>query len=76
MPASRQDYWEAKFKTNMVRDVAVSGSLRRAGWRVATIWECALKKPAQVAAATDRLAAWLRGDERELEIGETDLEQT
>ncbi|SEO14992.1 very short patch repair endonuclease [Palleronia pelagia] len=58
-PATRSEFWQAKFAANVARDSAVRGALLDEGWRVATIWECALRKPEQVSVATDLLAEWL-----------------
>src|SRR5215469_11402594 len=43
VPASRTDFWEAKFSANRKRDIRVGQALVAAGWRVMTVWECALK---------------------------------
>ncbi len=59
MPSTRSEFWQAKFAANVARDSAVRGALLDEGWRVATIWECALRKPEQVCVATDRLSEWL-----------------
>lgn len=72
-PATRTDFWQAKFEANVARDSAVRGALLAAGWRVATIWECALRKPEQVTLATDRLSAWLRTEADALELGEHEV---
>lgn len=37
--------WNAKFQRNRARDAANREALRRAGWRVAWVWECALTGP-------------------------------
>ena len=60
-PATRPEFWQRKFAENVARDKRNEQELRAAGWRVATVWECALKKEpaAQVAG---RLESWLRGD--------------
>ena len=71
-PSTRAEFWQAKFEANVARDSAVREALLEAGWRVATIWECALKKPEQVSASTEILAAWLMSGERWIEIGEYD----
>lgn len=44
------------------------------GWRVATIWECALRKPHMVNKAAGLVGNWLLSEEVCLEIGATDLE--
>jgi DNA mismatch endonuclease (patch repair protein) len=39
-PKSNVDFWSAKFRKNMERDVRVKGELERMGWDVLVIWEC------------------------------------
>lgn len=68
-PATRQEFWQAKFTTNVARDAAVRTKLLNDGWRVATVWECALRKPDQLNASIDSLSAWLRSEEDQIEIG-------
>lgn len=43
-PASHRKYWDAKVSRNKSRDQLVSRELRRLGWRVIRIWECALAR--------------------------------
>lgn len=40
MPASRIDYWQAKFARNVIRDRSNLRKLRRLGWSVLVVWEC------------------------------------
>lgn len=68
-PSTRQEFWHAKFTASVARDAAVRGKLLKDGWRVATVWECALRKPVQIVASIDRLSAWLRSEEDQIEIG-------
>lgn len=68
-PSTREEFWQAKFTANVARDAAVRGKLLKAGWRVATVWECGLRKPDQVAASINLLAAWLVSDADQIEIG-------
>lgn len=42
-PNTRTDFWEAKIQSNSARDAAAEAALRDAGWRVLTVWECALR---------------------------------
>lgn len=69
-PSTRPEFWQAKFDTNVARDSAVRTTLLESGWRVATVWECALRKPDQVAASVEFLSGWLGSDEGQIEIGE------
>ena len=43
-PKSNRAFWKNKFARNLARDKLVNRTLRREGWRVIRIWECALKK--------------------------------
>tara|TARA_R100000365_G_C2748176_1_gene79087 strand:+ start:9342 stop:9773 length:432 start_codon:yes stop_codon:yes gene_type:complete len=70
-PASRPEFWQAKFAANIARDRKVREALVEAGWRVATVWECALRKPNHVADAAALIASWLRTDNALLEIPES-----
>lgn len=72
-PATRAAFWQAKFDANTARDGAVRNALLAADWRVATIWECALRKLEQVTFATDRLSAWLHTEVDTLELGEREV---
>lgn len=40
MPATRCDFWRAKFEGNLRRDAEQVRVLRRLGWRVMIIWQC------------------------------------
>jgi DNA mismatch endonuclease (patch repair protein) len=42
MPKTNRAFWKAKLKENMRRDLRNAARVRRAGWRVLTIWECSL----------------------------------
>ncbi len=70
IPSTRTEFWQAKISGNVARDVRAMTRLRETGWRVGTVWECALKGreklPVDDVAAT--LAVWLRGETPELEI--------
>lgn len=40
MPATRVDYWNAKFARNVARDRRNQRALRQLGWSVLVVWEC------------------------------------
>jgi len=46
--------------------------LAAGGWRVATIWECALRKPQSVERTAAAIEKWLLSESYWLEIGETE----
>lgn len=56
-PKTNADYWRAKIARNRARDETAETTLRAAGWRVLTIWECEMKDEA---ALTERLEDFLR----------------
>lgn len=43
LPATRQDFWQAKMAANVARDHKAIDVLRADGWRILVIWECALR---------------------------------
>lgn len=68
-PSTRPEFWQSKFDANVARDSAVRAVLLECGWRVATIWECALRRSEQVEATVFFLIEWLGGGSASLEIG-------
>ena len=67
-PSTRTDFWKSKFEANVKRDKFVRQELLQNGWRVATVWECALRKPDQMQVSVERLTLWLASTENEIEI--------
>lgn len=77
-PKTRPEFWCEKIERNRAVDEAALLALREAGWRVATVWECALKgrlrlSPDQVLLELER---WLlsSGPIRELRGGPAEPE--
>ncbi|MBN8726245.1 MAG: DNA mismatch endonuclease Vsr [Xanthomonadales bacterium] len=68
VPSTRPEFWQMKFDANRRRDREVLELLQRDGWRVATVWECALRRPEQVSSTTDELATWIRSESPEIEL--------
>lgn len=75
-PSTRPEFWQAKFDANVIRDAAIRDQLIEAGWRVATVWECSLRKTDQLVATVGRLRTWLLSDNGQLEIGEKDIKHS
>ena len=63
VPKTRRDFWTAKFAVNRKRDARNVSLLTDLGWRVLTVWECALvgknAEPAEDIA--DAACVWLNG---------------
>lgn len=43
-PTTRRVFWLKKFAENLARDRRVNRELRKLGWRVIRVWECALRR--------------------------------
>lgn len=69
-PATREDFWRAKIGKNRDNDSNVRKALLEQGWRVATVWECALKGRAKLFAnvAEEMLIEWLKSGDVTIEI--------
>jgi DNA mismatch endonuclease (patch repair protein) len=39
-PKSNIEFWQRKFKNNVVRDERATVELQNLGWKVAVVWEC------------------------------------
>lgn len=73
-PSTRPDFWQGKFAANIARDGALLEILLDRGWRVATVWECALRKPDTAQVTVGRVSRWLLSDSRRLEVGEREAQ--
>ena len=67
---TRSEFWRQKINSNIARDRRHLLALADGGWRVATIWECALKgrMSIPVEAMAERCAVWLKSDKAELRV--------
>ena len=70
VPKTRVDYWQAKIAGNKARDLANTGALLAAGWRVMTVWECSMRRETSLpeGEVVSRIAGWLGSDAREAEV--------
>lgn len=61
-PGTRQDFWREKIARNVENDAKTMEALRQAGWRVAVVWECALKGRTKLneGEAIHCLSTWIR----------------
>lgn len=66
VPATRTEFWTEKLTANRARDRVKEAELRAAGWRIAVVWECALKSDRD--AALKRLVAFIRSGRNAVEI--------
>ncbi len=72
LPASRTKFWEEKIFKNEKNDKKAKDLLFSSGWRICTIWECAVRRSKKnPVALMDILTNWLYGSEQLLEIDES-----
>lgn len=66
LPKTRTEFWQNKIEENRKRDKKVLDELLNLGWRVAIIWECALKGKNKLDfnALVDKLSGWIQSDNR------------
>ena len=69
-PVTRATFWREKLESNARRDFSNRRKLLDAGWRVALVWECALKDEPRRSRSLSELRSWIRSDSAELELGE------
>lgn len=69
LPRTRTEFWTTKIGRNQSNDLSMKKALIAQHWKVAIVWECALKgREKDVRKVANRLADWLKGEEMELEI--------
>ncbi|MER9841766.1 very short patch repair endonuclease [Mesorhizobium australicum] len=67
MPATRVEFWTAKFAQNQRRDIDQRDLLLQSGWRVATVWGCELKA-VDISEAIDAIVRWLLSCDIEMQF--------
>jgi len=69
-PKTREVFWRQKIEKNIERDRRQRETLAEAGWRIGTVWECALKGKTRLPfeSVVDQCAIWLRSDIKSLEV--------
>lgn len=70
LPATRKEFWSEKIEKNRARDAGAVVALRSDGWRILTVWECALRGPSRrdVSAVAAEARAFIEGDEAFAEL--------
>ena len=66
IPKTRTAFWTEKLARNAQRDAVAVDALLNMGWRVAVVWECALR--ADSASAMASLQSFIRSDRTYIEI--------
>lgn len=67
-PQTRKKFWFKKIHRNKANDERTLDALSKGGWRVAIIWECALKGRQRLDEKDifDRCARWLNSNRRQM----------
>jgi DNA mismatch endonuclease, patch repair protein len=69
-PQSNITFWKNKLEKNRTGDDLAEKRLRESGWRVAIVWECALKSrgPSTIEAVAEKLTNWLVSSQSKLVV--------
>lgn len=66
-PATNPEFWAEKIAQNRARDIRTNDALKASGWRVITVWECAMRlRPLDE--ITDLVSGWLLSNEDAADI--------
>ncbi|WP_339913462.1 very short patch repair endonuclease [uncultured Brevundimonas sp.] len=69
-PQTRPEFWREKIGRNREVDQRATGLLEANGWRVAIVWECALKGREEIGldVVSGRLSEWLMSNVARLDM--------
>lgn len=62
LPATKTDFWKTKLYGNKDRDLRQIEQLEGMGWRVLTVWECAIKSKTRIPEneLLNSICSWLK----------------
>lgn len=69
-PSTRKEFWQKKISGNRERDIRNHETLKIQGWRIMTVWECALKGRTRrsLEDVVNKTAKWLVSGKSDMEI--------
>jgi len=68
-PKTRAEFWRKKIQRNRLNDRRARRDLEKLDWRVAVVWECAIRSPrSDEVLLAGRIVRWLKGNRRSLEL--------
>lgn len=75
LPLTRTEFWARKIQDTRLRDTRVVAQLLEDGWRVFTVWECALRGRTQIPIldVIQKVSEFLHSDKQENEISGTTI---
>jgi len=67
IPQTRTEFWLEKIQRNIINDEKVILALQEKGWRIANVWECALRGRLKLnfTELIDSLSAWILTNEND-----------
>jgi len=70
LPATRRHFWQDKIEGNRRRDRKAASALIHQGWRVLTVWECALRGAPrnEQDKVIDQVARWIESGDDGMDI--------
>ena len=70
LPGTNRNFWQKKIQDNQIRDIRNTAGLKKLGWRIGIVWECALRNKgiAGIEKVTNRLDRWIKGSGNAIEI--------
>jgi len=68
LPTTRTEFWQNKIGSTIERDKQKIDELSILGWRVAVVWECALKSKPLIEGTVASLQQWIHSTEVWFEI--------
>jgi len=74
LPTTRREFWRNKISDTIVRDKKKIDELSAMGWRIAIVWQCALKNKKSLSCTVDTLVNWITSEETWIEISGMPLE--
>lgn len=70
-PQTRPEFWREKITHNRANDLKAIKALKKEGWRIGIVWECAVRGAGiDTENITRRMNNWLCGDKPSMEIRE------
>lgn len=78
LPKTRTEFWREKITANGKRDRESLTKLQSRGWRVCTVWECALRgsvSESWFGSLLDTIVSWLHSDQTTLEIDRVSIKR-
>jgi DNA mismatch endonuclease (patch repair protein) len=67
LPTTRREFWASKIESNRKRDAVTISALKKAGWRICIVWECAIRSQKRIEHIT-QIASWITSNRKFKEI--------